>query len=175
LGGSDTERGEIATMKRVLRSLTFAAITAALLPIYGFAQGIPFQGAITVAWAGSVPGVISRCGGPIGPNTAQVEAHGVGLTSIGFVSMTLLKTVVIPQGPMQGCATFTALNGDQLFANYIGTENAADAFGFQFGTGTLTFTGGTGQFRGASGKANFTGSFSAIETGSYLFDGRLSF
>lgn len=162
-------------MTKLLGSLAFAAMSVALTPTSGLAQGYPFQGAITVAY-GAAPntGNVSYCGGPTGPDTYVVEAHGVGASTLGFLSMTLQKNLYAV-GLMQGCVTLTAVNGDKLYANYVGTEGAPDTFNFQFGTGTLTFTGGTGHFRGASGKVSFTGTFSGVETGSYLFEGTVSF
>lgn len=162
-------------MTKLLGSLALAAMFVALTPTSGLAQGYPFQGSITVAYAATPnTGNVSYCGGPTGPDTYVVEAHGVGTSTLGFLSMTLQKTLYAV-GLMQGCATLTALNGDKLYAKYVGTEGASDAFAFQFGTGTLTFTGGTGRFQGASGKVSFTGTFSGIEMGSYLFEGTVSF
>ena len=43
--------------------------------------------------------------------------------------------------------------GDALYANYAGTTAGPT------GEGTLTFTGGTGRFLGATGSAKFTGFF----------------
>jgi hypothetical protein len=160
-------------MTKLLGSLAFAAMSVALTPTSVLAQEYPFQGSITVAYA-FAPNTdnVSYCGGPALPYV--VEAHGVGTSTLGFLSMTLQKTLAAV-GPMHGCVTFTALNGDTLSATYDGTEGAPDAFNFQFGTGTLTFTGGTSQFRGASGKVSFKGTFSGVETGSYLFEGSVSF
>ena len=82
---------------------------------------------------------------------------------------------------MHGCLTLTAANGDTMSAIYDGMENdilflgVKESYGFQFGMGTLTFTGGTGQFRGATGTVKFTASFSRIEMASYLFEGSVSF
>jgi hypothetical protein len=47
-----------------------------------------------------------------------------------------------------------------LNATYDGTEGGPDANNFIVdGKGTLTFTGGTGRFRDATGIANFTAVF----------------
>jgi hypothetical protein len=164
-------------MTKLLGSFALAAIAVALMPTPGLAEGYPFQASITVAFAAAPnTGNIGFCGGPTGPAAYPfvVEAHGVGASTLGFLSMTLEKTLPAV-GPMHGCVTLTAVNGDTLSATYDGTEGVPDALGFQFGTGTLTFTGGTGRFRGASGKVSFTGTFSNIETGSYLFEGTVSF
>jgi hypothetical protein len=164
-------------MTKYLGSLALAAMCVALTPKVGLAQEFPFQASITVAFAGTAnTDKVGFCGGPTGAAAFPilVNAHGVGMSTLGFLSMTLQKTLDAT-GPMHGCVTLTAVNGDTLMATYDGTEGDPDDFGFQFGTGTLTFTGGTGRFRGARGTVKFTGSFSNIETGSYLFVGGLSF
>jgi hypothetical protein len=90
--------------------------------------------------------------------TLAVEAKGNGFSSLGALSFSLLKTINVP-GAIHGCLTFTAPNGDALYAIYDGTEDAADANGFRPAAGTLTFTGGTGRFQGASGVGTFTATF----------------
>jgi hypothetical protein len=160
-------------MTRFLGSLAFAAMSVALMPTAGLAEDYPFQGSITVAFAAKPnTGNVSFCGGPALPYVAH--AHGVGVSTLGFVSMTLKKTLEAV-GPMHGCVKLTDLHGNTLSATYDGTEGDSDPFGFQFGHGTLTITGGTGRFRGASGEVKFTATFSSIETGSYLFKGTVSF
>lgn len=164
-------------MTKLFGYLAFTATIVALTPISGLAQAFPFQGSVTVAFA-AAPNTnkVGFCGGPTGPSAYAfvAEAHGVGTSTLGFLAMTLQKSLDAT-GPMHGCVTLTAVNGDTLSATYDGTESDPNALGFQFGTGTLTFTGGTGRFRGVSGKVNFTATFSSIETGSYLFQGALSF
>jgi len=141
-------------------------------PASVLAEDHPFQGVVTVAWA-VLPNTNNEsfCGGPA--MTYVAEAHGGGSSSLGFLSLTLKKSVEAV-GPMHGCLTLTDVNGDMLFATYDGTEGDVNEFGFQFGTGTLTFTGGTGRFRHARGRARFTASFSFIEMGTYLFKGSVS-
>jgi hypothetical protein len=159
-------------MTKFLGSLAFAAMSVVLMPTSGLAEEYPFQGSITVAFAATQnTSSVSFCGGPALSYVAN--AHGVGVSTLGFLSMSLEKTLDAV-GPMHGCVTLTALNGDTLSATYDGTESVSDPFGFQFGHGTLTITGGTGRFRGASGEVRFTATFSSIETGSYLFEGTVS-
>jgi hypothetical protein len=54
------------------------------------------------------------------------------------------------QGAIVGTATFTAANGDQLFASFAVSLDLAE----QLADVTITFTGGTGRFAGASGRAS---------------------
>lgn len=53
--------------------------------------------------------------------------------------------------PGFGSVTFTAANGDELSFDYEGGLDSTTGIG----TGTLTFTGGTGRFAGASGDGEF--------------------
>ena len=97
--------------------------------------------------------------------------HGVGYSTLGALSLSLQKTIDVP-GDMHGCLILTAPNGDTLSAIYDGTEGAPNANNFIVGaTGTLTFTGGTGRFRGASGNAHFTADFSTIYPASSFLGG----
>ena len=89
-----------------------------------------------------------------------VTANGAGYSSkLGPLSFALQKTMGGPLAiNMQGCATFKAPNGDALYADYAGNAS---------GPGTLTFTGGTGRFEGATGGANFTGVFLVTGAGTF--------
>ena len=141
--------------------LLLAAITPAILPSALLAQGVPLKGAFAVTGAvlpnnGTPPNVY--CGGE--PLALTVEAHGNGFTSLGPLSFSLLKTVAVPSEPanaIHGCLTLAGPNGDSLYATYDGTEGVPNANGFITGSGTLTFTGGTGIFKTRSaGSAKFT-------------------
>ncbi len=63
-----------------------------------------------------------------------------------------------------GTFTKTAANGDQLFGTYVGNSTVIQPpapVGIFSVTGTLTFTGGTGRFAGATGTATMAGSLQA--------------
>ena len=140
--------------------LAAAGMTVVLAPKGALADGgMPLKGNFTVAFSG-MPNTTgaSYCEGPaLG---LVVEAHGVGHSSLGDLSLSIQKTIVGPV--MHGCVTLTALNGDTLTAIYDLTQDAPNANLFRDATGTLTFTGGTGRFEGASGNANVTATFSRI-------------
>jgi hypothetical protein len=73
-----------------------------------------------------------------------------------------------------GCLTLSTPEGDSLFATYDLTQGQPNAFNFVTdGSGTLIFTGGTGLFKGANGKANFTAVFGQ-GIGFYVIDGKLA-
>lgn len=73
-----------------------------------------------------------------------------------------------------GCLTLTTPEGDRLFATYDLTQGQPNANNFVTdGSGTLIFTGGTGLFKGAEGKAAFTAVFGQ-GIGFYIIDGKVS-
>jgi hypothetical protein len=111
----------------------------------------------------------STCNGTA--HALAVEAHGVGYSTLGALSLSLQKTIDVP-GDMHGCLILTAPNEDTLNAIYDGTEGAPNANNFIVSaTGTLTFTEGTGRFRNASGNAHFTADFSTIYPASSFLGG----
>lgn len=140
--------------------LVVAGMTIVLGPKGALADGgMPLKGNFTVAFSG-MPNTSgdSFCGGT--PAGVTVEAHGVGHSSLGDLSFSLQKTIV--GSALHGCLTLTSLNGDTLTAIYDLTAGAPNANLFRDATGTLTFTGGTGRFEGASGSADVTAVFSRI-------------
>jgi hypothetical protein len=137
-----------------------AALTVVLTPKRTRAdEGRPIKGDFTVAFSG-MPNTagVSFCGGT--PSGVVVEAHGNGYSTLGALSFSLQKTIVA--AALHGCLTLTAPNADTLTAIYDLTAGPPDANLFRDATGTLTFTGGTGRFEGASGNANITAVFSRI-------------
>ncbi len=145
-------------MKKLLGSLALATMIVAVAPKAALAQGVPIKGTFTAA-ATVTPntGNVAFCGGT--PLDLAVEAHGAGYSTLSALSLSLQKTIAV-SGAMHGCLELTAPNGDTLSAIYDGTEGAPNANNFIVdATGTLTFTGGTGRFQGASGSAHFSAVF----------------
>ena len=149
--------------------LLLAAMTISWAPKSARADdGMPITGTFTVAFTGTLNTTgLSFCGGtPLG---VAVESHGAGYSTLGALSLSLQKTIVGPA--MHGCLVLTAPNGDTLSATYDGTQDTPNANNFRDATGTLTFTGGTGRFGGASGNANFTAVFSRTNGTAPLIQG----
>jgi len=144
-------------MKRILTSLVLAAMTFAIAPKAARADEVPFKGSFAVAFAASPnTGNVAYCGGT--PLPIVVEAHGDGSPTLGPLGFSLQKT--FGAGLYHGCLTLIAPNGDTLAATYDAVAGAPpNANHFAPATGTLTFTGGTGRFSGASGSAHFTAVF----------------
>ena len=61
--------------------------------------------------------------------------------------------------PGAGSVVLVAANGDKVFFDYAGVLELFLEEGRAVGSGTLTFTGGTGRFAGASGEAEFVANF----------------
>lgn len=142
--------------------LGLAAVTIVLAPKGARAEeGMRLKGNFTVAFSGRPnTGGDTFCRGSSDPSGVTVEAHGAGHSSLGDLSFSLQKTIVGPA--FHGCLTLTSLKGDTLTAIYGLTAGAPNANLFRDATGTLTFTGGTGRFEGASGSADVTAVFSRI-------------
>jgi hypothetical protein len=87
-----------------------------------------------------------------------------------------LQKTVSAAGALHGCLTLSTPEGDSLFAIYDGIQGQPNANNFVTdGTGTLTFNGGTGLFKGTKGKASFTAVFSLPQAiGFYMVDGKLA-
>ena len=126
-------------------------------------QKVALESSFTLAFTQTLNASNAKhCGAAILPYA--VAANGAGYSSLGALSFELQKTLAFP-GIMQGCATLKSPDGDALYANYAGTINGSA------GVGTLTFTGGTGRFVGATGSAKFTGMFVGLYPTLTIFGG----
>ena len=115
---------------------------------------VPIIATFDVAFTASPnTGGTTYCGGVA--QAAVVEAHGVGTSDLGPMLIQVNKTLT-PGGAMHGCVTLTAANGDTLNATYEGTIAVPNPNNFSPFSGSLTFTGGSGQFHNATGTATFT-------------------
>jgi hypothetical protein len=161
-------------MKCIPGCIIAVLILAIATPQARAADKLRIQAAFTVAFAAtpnSPP--VAYCGGPA--LDFKVEAHGDGYSSLGALTFFLQKTAS-SAGALHGCLTLGTPDGDSLFATYDGTQGQPNANNFVTdASGTLTFTGGTGLFKGAKGKARFTAVFSLGQSiGFYVIDGKLS-
>lgn len=104
---------------------------------------------------------ISDCGGTL-PVPVYVHAEGT-LSHLGTVEVegahcTERSLTPLPVDFGRGVSIWTAANGDQLYANYEGTQTKFVEPGvvvaFEV---TYTITGGTGRFAGASGQLSSKG------------------
>jgi hypothetical protein len=88
---------------------------------------------------------------------------------LGTFSFTLFKTA--GGGLFHGCLVLTAPNGDTLEATYDAGGTPANSNNFAQATGGLTFTGGTGRFKNATGSATFSAIFDTFYIGSSFAGG----
>jgi hypothetical protein len=158
-------------MKRSVSSIILTMAWAIATPSQAvLADKLHLQASFAVAFAAtpnSPP--VAYCGGPA--LDFKVEAHGNGYSSFGALAFFLQKTISA-DGALHGCLTLSTPDGDSLFATYDGTEGEPNTNNFNMtNSGTLTFTGGTGLFNGAKGKATFTAVFAGLYPGSSFASG----
>jgi hypothetical protein len=90
------------------------------------------------------------------------------------------EQIVVFTGPTtlnaSNTTTYTAANGDQLFASWTGDGTFDAATLTVTFAGDETYSGGTGRFAGASGSAFLDGSASLVTaTGSFTITGALNY
>jgi hypothetical protein len=108
---------------------------------------------------------------PLGPGLLQLTVAVTGeATYLGRFTGTEVVVFDLADGTFSGTRVFVAANGDRLDADVEGAFTSATT-----AEGSLTFTGGTGRFQNASGKADFE---AATPDGIHLaltFEGTIEF
>lgn len=98
---------------------------------------------------------------------------------MGRLTLSSEQTVVFnPDGSstITNTSTYTAPNGDQIFATFLGTVEPPDAAGNVCFEGTETYTGGTGRFTGATGSADIRGCASLpTQSGFFVAEGDIQY
>ncbi len=144
---------------------TLAVVTLSLvgysLPVSA-SEPVPFKGRAALTPTGAIP---------IGDDL-QLSAAATGVaTHLGRFTRTEMLLVDQFGVFQEGTMTFTAANGDELYADVEGGFTAAD---LSAAAGSYIFTGGTGRFHNASGSAQFVAV--ASETGyDVTFDGKVQY
>lgn len=116
--------------------------------------------------------------GPNGqPIEASVQVEGTGQADfLGTSTVEIEQTVDLTTGQATGTATYTTADGDQLFTENQAMNSPPDPNGRFTFTGSMTITGGTGRFEGATGRADVAGSVDqSTGTGTFSFDGTITF
>ena len=133
-----------------LNSIRQLALTVAVMSILGLghrasaSSPVPFRGRADVV----ITGVEE-----LPPAGRRLTASATGqATHLGRFTRTETLTVNLTTGTFTGKLAFTAANGDRLCANIEGhfTSPTGDS-----AEGTYVFTGGSGRFQNASGRAEF--------------------
>lgn len=142
-------------MPRILTSLIFCAL---FFGCADFVAADPVTGPIV----GSFNTIFTQeCFNPPACTTVRVLVNGTGnATLLGNSTVFIDQVIDQITGIGISNATFTAFNGDQLFApNGTLTQTGFDpTIGLLSFVGTYPFAGGTGMLAQAGGEASFTGS-----------------
>jgi hypothetical protein len=129
-----------------LRRFAFALSAIAVLGLAGPASAqvqVPFQGGLQGSYTVT----------PLTPPFGYLVVTGVGqATQLGQFSLKIPHTVNFAAGTATGDYTFTAANGDQVYATLIGKSTLIGTEGrYVFVVETASIWGGTGRFAGAKG------------------------
>ena len=130
-----------------------AAISAATLALAAFAlMGLarPAAAGEQVPFKGSLEAVVTRI--PLAPPLVAVLLTGTGnATHLGAFTFTAPHVVNLATRIATGSYVFTAANGDQVYADFVGHSTRTDQPGVIKIVEVATITGGTGRFAGATG------------------------
>ncbi|HEY6987751.1 MAG TPA: PEP-CTERM sorting domain-containing protein [Bryobacteraceae bacterium] len=136
------------------------------------------------AHASSIAITYSLIGGPIGPPvvagttlildglfTGSILSNDPGLNAAwNPVTYSDHSVADLTTGILNGTFNIVFANGDTLFGNVFEDVSAVVATGTGPYTQTLTFTGGTGDFAGATGSASGAGSTEGPVSGSGILN-----
>lgn len=88
---------------------------------------------------------------PLPPVHVQEDVGTCQFSHLGRTRLAGVQEIDFAAGTQTGTRTFTAANGDELYATSAGTSAPAGPGRVAF-QAVLTFTGGTGRFVGATGQ-----------------------
>jgi hypothetical protein len=109
------------------------------------------------------------------PILHHVSTGSCGLLRLGPVSIHTVGQINVVTGVQHAQITYTAPNGDQVFATSVGTGTPSGPTTIDF-SGVTTITGGTGRFAGATGVMNATGTVdTATGNASIWYNGWISY
>jgi hypothetical protein len=135
---------------RIAGLLIVAGLIAATSPALG-EHSRPFRSRVTATWDNVYAALPPELGGAGlahfsggGPTTHMGKTTQQGTLSLGL-------PVAPDVFPGSGTVTITGANGDSVSFDYVGFLNA----GTGEGTGSFTFTGGTGRFADVTGGGTF--------------------
>jgi hypothetical protein len=156
-------------MKRHSSGAHFALAALAVMGLAGSAMAgkqVPFMG--------SLDGVVTHTA--IDPLHDQVDVEATGnATHLGQFMLDIPHIVNHANGTAIGSYEFTAANGDLVFGDFTGQATPTATPGVLYIEETVTITGGTGRFAGASGSFLCERLFDRIAgTTSGSFEGTIS-
>jgi hypothetical protein len=157
-------------LKKGLCTLSAIVIGLAMLMTAGLAVAdegnVPLKGSFGTSFSlisTSIPGVF------------QVPVNGTGsISKLGNITISVDQLADFRTNPptVDGTFAITTVSGDTLVGASTGFLSPPDVNGFAEMTVTLTFTGGTGSFRGVTGSATSDGltHLDTLSGGTGLFD-----
>ena len=148
----------LSLRKATLAILTLTALVVALAPSASATSPVPFKG-----YANAV--ITSP------PTSTTLTANATGkATYLG--AFTRKETLLLDPttGAFTGKVVFTAANGDRLCASIVGGFTSPTT-----AAGEYTFTGGTGRFRTATGRATFSATAVAPGRFAITFQGTIQY
>lgn len=156
--GMNVRRGQVNTSNPSPKPMR-AALLLAVLALAWVAPS-PARADETVRVEGTFsvwymyPSALNYC--TSGGGDLSIEAQGLGtFPGLGAMFLTVKKCFTFADGTYAGVFHLRAGNGDVIYGTYAGTQGPGDENGYGPFQGVLTITGGTGQFRHASGALNF--------------------
>jgi hypothetical protein len=103
-----------------------------------------------VPFKGSLGGDVTVT--PLAPPSLQVDVEAAGnATHLGKFTLDIPHLVNAANGTAIGTYEFTAANGDKVYAKFTGVATPTATPGVLYIEETVTITGGTGRFAGATG------------------------
>ena len=109
-------------------------------------------------------------------NFSHLAIRGTGISShMGRSQMFEESQLNVLTGTQTGSGVTTGANGRELWYTYEGSGTDPDANGDLSFSGSITFTGGTGIFEGASGEGTYSGTANLVSnTGHRTVDADLT-
>ena len=131
-------------MKRYSSAANLALAVLVVLSLAG-----PLAAGEPVPFKGSLAGDVTVTGAP---PILSAEVDGAGTaTQLGQFTVEIPHLVDVRFGTAAGTYTFTAANGDKVYATFTGIATHTATPGVLYIEETATITGGTGRFAGATG------------------------
>jgi hypothetical protein len=156
----------------MIRHSFAASLALAIFAVMGLTG--PAAAGEQVPFKGSLDGVVTIT--PLDPPFVRVDVDATGnATHLGQFSLAIPHIVNRANGTAIGTYEFTAANGDTLSADFTGQATPTAIPGVLYIEETVTITGGTGRFAGATGSFTVERLFDTI-TGTTVgsFEGTIS-
>jgi hypothetical protein len=130
------------------RSCSAACLALAVVALVGFSG--PVRAGDQVPFTGGLSGLVSHT--PVDDQTDYVVVEATGTaTHLGQFAVSAPHFVDLPTRTAAGYYEFTAANGDKVYGEFTGQATPTSTPGVISIVESVTITGGTGRFAGASG------------------------